>query len=273
MKIHFLGTAAAEGWPGLFCTCDACTKARQLKGKNIRSRFSIMIDEAYKIDFPPDSYYHMLRDGLDFTKIRHLFISHPHSDHLSPIEFEFRGKWFTNLRNDHGFHVYGWQESIDKINEYVVKDGENEPVFHPLTAFEKVDTPDFEVYPLPADHMRPDDKPFIYLFVRKSDGKTFLSAHDTGMFFDDVWDFLKQFHIDIISLDCTHGAGNALHNHLGAQEVLLVKQKMEELKIFDNGIFIVNHFSHNGKWLHEDLEKFFTPHNILVAYDGMEIEY
>ena len=45
MKITFLGTCAAEGFPGLFCKCDTCNKARILKGKNIRSRFSIMINE------------------------------------------------------------------------------------------------------------------------------------------------------------------------------------------------------------------------------------
>ena len=96
MKLRFLGTAAAEGWPAIFCSCPACQKARELKGKNIRSRFSIMIDEAYKIDFPPDSFYHMVRDNLDFTKLKYLFISHPHTDHLAPYEFEFRRKWFTN---------------------------------------------------------------------------------------------------------------------------------------------------------------------------------
>ncbi len=273
MKIRFLGTAAAEGWPGIFCSCDACTRARKLKGKNIRSRFSIMIDEAYKIDFPPDSYYHMIRDGLDYTKVKHLFISHPHFDHLSCEEFDFRRKWFTNLKNDHSLNIYGWSKSIKMIKKSMAEVDENEPIFHSIRAFQKIDTPDFFVYPLPANHMQPTDKPFIYLFVRKCDGKTFLDAHDTGMFFDSVFDFLKNFHIDVISLDCTHGSLSSLNNHLGHQEVLLVKEKLEKLHIFDQGIFIVNHFSHNGKWTHEEFESFFNPHHILVAYDGMEIDF
>ena len=74
MKITFLGTCAAEGFPGLFCKCDTCNKARILKGKNIRSRFSIMINENIKIDFPPDSYYHLLNNNLDYTKLKYLFI-------------------------------------------------------------------------------------------------------------------------------------------------------------------------------------------------------
>ena len=273
MKIRFLGTAAAEGWPAIFCSCPACMKAKELKGKNIRSRFSIMIDDAYKIDFPPDSFYHMIQYQLDYTKLKYLFISHPHTDHLASHEFEFRRKWFTNLRNDRNLHIYGWTKSLTKIKKGMVYSDENEPIYHSLKAFKKIETPDFDVYPLPANHMTPKDKPFIYLFVRKSDQKTFLSAHDTGYFFDEVWDFLKSFHIDVISLDCTHGGGSSLNNHLGHQEVLKVKQKLEELHIFNEGFFIVNHFSHNGKWSHEELESFFKPYHILVAYDGMEIEF
>ena len=28
MKFKYLGTAAAEGWPAMFCSCDACNRAR-----------------------------------------------------------------------------------------------------------------------------------------------------------------------------------------------------------------------------------------------------
>ncbi|HPC76977.1 MAG TPA: carbon-phosphorus lyase, partial [bacterium] len=45
MEIMFLGTAAAEGWPGVFCSCDYCKKARELGGKNIRTRSSVLIEK------------------------------------------------------------------------------------------------------------------------------------------------------------------------------------------------------------------------------------
>ena len=38
MKLQILGTAAAEGIPALFCTCEYCKKARQIRGKEIRTR-------------------------------------------------------------------------------------------------------------------------------------------------------------------------------------------------------------------------------------------
>ena len=34
----------------------------------------------------------------------------------------------------------------------------------------------------------------------------------------------------------------------------------------------VNHFSHNGLCLHRDLEAFFLPRAIKVAYDGLTVE-
>ena len=37
MKITFYGTAAGEGWPGVFCQCELCREARRLGGKNIRT--------------------------------------------------------------------------------------------------------------------------------------------------------------------------------------------------------------------------------------------
>ena len=64
MKIKYLGTAAAEGWPALFCDCPSCQKARELGGKNIRTRAQAVVDGRLLIDFGPDTYLHVIRDGL-----------------------------------------------------------------------------------------------------------------------------------------------------------------------------------------------------------------
>ena len=38
MEILYLGTAAAEGWPALFCGCEICKRARAAGGKELRTR-------------------------------------------------------------------------------------------------------------------------------------------------------------------------------------------------------------------------------------------
>ena len=63
MKLKYLGTAAAEGMPALFCSCENCEKARRLGGKNIRSRSQTMVNDDLIIDYPPDAYAHSVRFG------------------------------------------------------------------------------------------------------------------------------------------------------------------------------------------------------------------
>lgn len=80
MKLTFNGTAAAEGFPALFCECRYCQKARELGVKNIRTRTSCLIDDQYLIDFPPDTYMHVLYGKLKLSKIRHIIVTHSHED-------------------------------------------------------------------------------------------------------------------------------------------------------------------------------------------------
>ena len=52
MKFTFLGTAAAEGWPALFCNCINCKKARELaerESNSTRRAELIKIAESIKI--------------------------------------------------------------------------------------------------------------------------------------------------------------------------------------------------------------------------------
>ena len=76
MKIKFLGTAAAEGIPALFCDCEICERVRRLGGKNIRTRSQALINDDLLIDFPADTYLHVLNYGLELHKINNCIITH-----------------------------------------------------------------------------------------------------------------------------------------------------------------------------------------------------
>ena len=45
MKLTYLGTAAAEGVPALFCRCDFCRYARKAGGREIRTRAGALLDD------------------------------------------------------------------------------------------------------------------------------------------------------------------------------------------------------------------------------------
>jgi phosphoribosyl 1,2-cyclic phosphate phosphodiesterase len=271
MKIKFLGTGAAEGIPALFCTCDNCKHAREHKGKNIRTRFSILIDESYKIDFPPDSYLHMLRYNLDYTKLKYIFITHDHHDHIAEDEFAMMMEYFTNERNLK-INILGNNQIVNMVKKMFWNENAiNMPQLIELKSFDKIETKDYTVTALPADHDSRGES-LIYFFEEKESAKTFLCAHDTGYFDESVWNFLKGKTLDIISLDGTALCFNQTKNHLGFDGIFLVKKRLlEEGIINENTKFIINHFSHNPQMNHEQIEKFVEGKNIIVAYDGMEI--
>ena len=82
MKIQYLGTAAAEGLPALFCDCETCRKAREIGGKEMRTRTQLVVNGKLLLDFPPDTYTHALNYSLKLGQIQHLLITHSHMDHF-----------------------------------------------------------------------------------------------------------------------------------------------------------------------------------------------
>ena len=84
MKIRFLGTAAYEGIPSLFCNCAVCSGARKAGGRNLRSRSQAIVNGELLLDFPADTLWHAQRFGLDWNAIGSCLITHPHSDHFYP---------------------------------------------------------------------------------------------------------------------------------------------------------------------------------------------
>ena len=51
MRLFFLGTAAAEGYPAIFCQCANCHQARLLGGRNLRHRSALLVNDDLLIDF------------------------------------------------------------------------------------------------------------------------------------------------------------------------------------------------------------------------------
>ena len=93
MRIRYLGTAAAEGFPAVFCNCAACKMARELG--ELRTRSQALIDETLLVDLPPETYYHTVRFGIDLSAVSHLLVTHSHTDHFYAQELVNRGYKFA----------------------------------------------------------------------------------------------------------------------------------------------------------------------------------
>lgn len=92
MKLRYIGTGAAEGFPGMFCQCDACVRARKTGGKNIKTRSCAILNDQVLIDLSPDIYTQSLKLGIELWKIKHLIVTHTHQDHLDRFFLSTRAK-------------------------------------------------------------------------------------------------------------------------------------------------------------------------------------
>lgn len=274
MKITYYGTAAGEGWPGVFCQCGICRKARELGGKNIRTRSQALIGNDLLLDLPPDNYMHTLTGGLDLGPVRYLFITHSHSDHFYPWDLECLREPFSHTRKS-PLLVYGNEKVGQEIkNSLGTCGGEEERFFYQSArAFEPIAAGKYEVIPLHARHTKTEE----CLFYQISDGeKVMLYAHDTGWFPDDTMDFLQNQgrKFQLVSLDCTLQKESDGYNHMGLKDAVYQRERLLQEGLADEKtIWVVNHFSHNGGWLHRELEEHAYRDGFAASYDGMEIEF
>lgn len=203
MKFRYLGTAAAEGFPAMFCRCDACEEARRLGGINLRTRSQALIGEDLLLDFPPDTYAHAMRYGLRLDAVKYLFVTHAHCDHFSPDDLTMRGAPYSHRMRQARLNVYG-NDGVEELFERARADMPAEMAesytFVRLRAYTPVQAGAYTVIPLPARHSG-GKEPFI--FAIRGEGKNILYAHDTGMIFGEVFDFLakEKLRFDLVSLD------------------------------------------------------------------------
>lgn len=273
MKIKYLGTAAYEGVPSLFCKCRVCRLSRKAGGRNIRTRSQALVNDDLLIDFPPDTVVHYQQHGFDWEKIEGIIITHNHSDHLYPEDLDMARSDYTHEHRP--IHVYSAISGFDHINSKIehVKNGELK--VHLIRAGERFRVGEYRILPLCADH-GPDTSPVIYSIER--DGKRLLYAHDTGIFPEETFKALgKEGHYDLISLDCTGCTGSPSvyrNNHMCMVTHEEVISRLRSLGAVDDSTrIVVNHFSHNGGQTYDELAEEAEKRGVTVSYDGLEIKF
>ena len=278
MQFQYLGTGAAEGIPAVFCNCQICKEAAKKGGRDIRTRSQAMINDDLLIDLPPDTYMHKLQHGLDLTKVRYLLVTHMHMDHFYPQELTIRGSGYSHDMVSEYLDIYCAKETRDfyfSAAAWEASPDTNRTLnWHVLTPFEPVQFGSYTIVPLPASHMHEGNQPFLY-HITDADGKQVLYLHDSGYYKDEVWDYLKALKtpVDLVSYDGTSGAQETDHgHHMGFSEVFRVHSRMLEEGIVDGHTkCVLNHFSHNGRLMYEDMVKLAEAENMLVSYDGMKL--
>lgn len=277
MKIQYLGTAAAEGWPALFCSCPICAHAREHGGKNLRTRTQAILDGSLLFDFPPDTYSHALQHGLELAKVHTLLVTHSHMDHWFPTDLIHRHEHFG-----HGaqgvLEVYGNQAVKDAFDAHILIDRfKMHPIgdvvkFHVTHGGDRFQSNGWDVTAVPADH---DKREECLVYICKKDGKSVFYGHDTGCNLSgEAWKLVTAERYDLVSLDATMGRKTIGGYHMGLPDVESVLEKLAGLGcVDDKTVKVINHFSHNGEMTHDQLAAWGAERGVLAAYDGMEVEF
>ncbi len=283
MKIQYWGTAAAEGVPGIFCNCEVCRLAREEKGRKLRARSQLLINDDLLVDFGPDTYSNSLKYDYNLTYLKHLIITHPHEDHLYSEELWHRLKGFACEVGTQSLVVHGSEDTLLKLckvdEESKQFQQQDRVIYDVMKPYETRAIGKYLVTPLPAEHGT--KMPFIYLI--EENGKSFLVLNDCGRPSYDVYQYLinRGIVLNAISFDCTYAYRNVLKDfgvadhHMGLLDNVAVKGFMDMSGITDNNtVCIANHFSHQGvdadyHKMCEHAEKY----GFIISYDGLELEF
>lgn len=280
LKIKYLGTAAAERVPAIFCKCEVCEFARKNKGKEWRTQLQTVIDDGeLLIDFPGDSFLHQWQHDIDFNEIEHLLLTHWHGDHLYAEDLALRMSGYgQNL--DKILHVYGSEFTktfYDRAFELEGRFDESRLVYHTIRPYEAIEISRYTIYPIPAQHGNFVEDCLVYAIVDQETGKSLFYTHDTGMPKDEDLNYLaeQQIVFDFVSLDCTgQGFEQSGPVHMSLKENVTLIEKMRAMGLVGEGtIYVASHFSHNGGLNHEAMQTLSEAEGVLTSYDGMEIDF
>lgn len=273
MIVRLLGTAACEGIPSLFCNCELCRRARELGGKEIRTRSQVLVNDDLAIDFPADTYTHMVRSGIDASAISTVLVTHSHFDHFYGGELNNRSDHMAYDMTAPHVSFYANQTVVDMMRGTERYPFRKYADFTAVRPYRTFTAGRYTVTPLPAVHTFPEQS---LLYLLQSDDGTLLYGTDTYCFDDGILPYLAEhgIRLDIACLDSTRGfAEPDVGRHMNAEQVVTLTDRMRRLGILhERSIVVATHFSHNGKGLYADLERFYAPHNILVAYDGLRLQ-
>ena len=275
MKVKILGTAAYERVPAMFCNCPACRAALKEGGKSVRTQAQAILDGCVLTDFGGDNYMHFLNSGEDFSAMRALIITHAHSDHFNKEDLIMRGEPYAHAVTAPKLFICASSECINAIPESA-----KDIIPAVIKPYDSVRFEKYTFTALPAIHSTAE--PLVYII---SDGeKTLFYSLDTGLLQDEAYDFIKKrgFVFDAVISDCTYGLMDMenCHGHMSLKDNLTHRKRLSECGALKDGApWVITHFSHNGLVVngrgvtHDELEKIASRHGMIVAFDGMEIEF
>lgn len=283
MKIIFLGTSAATAMPLPFCNCEVCVEARYRRGKDIRKRSSMVINNDMLIDLGPDSVNACSQYGVDLPNIKYILQTHAHSDHFDAGHFITRHPDY-GTRYSNPVILTASTKTLWAINIMLKAENPNADIFSEkfqkklkitlcVTSLNKpVLLGNYSIVPLDSLH---DIKQESQVYMITYGDKTILYGTDLLSMDRAISDYISptDVHIDLLVLDQTYGKGSNAGGHMDEKQVIKTIDQMRELGgINDKTLIYATHISHEGNPTHDKMQETAKKHGYNIAYDGLILE-
>jgi phosphoribosyl 1,2-cyclic phosphate phosphodiesterase len=271
MRLFFLGTAAAEAYPAMFCECPNCERARSLGGRNLRLRSCLLVNEDLLLDAGPDLAAAAQRHGVRLSRLALLLLTHGHADHLYAHSLTWRAA--ENRRAPlRPLTVYGSPRVIGRLSAELGTEMESmELELKAVSPYQTWQDGAYRLWSYPAHHGPESSGALIYGI---GDGRhSLLYATDTGPWPEEVWQALAGRRFDAVVLEETMGPElDREHDHHDFESFPQTFRRFQRDGLLAPGTpFIAHHISHTNP-PHDELVSRFAPEGITVAYDGLQIE-
>lgn len=277
MRLQFLGSAACESIPGLWCECESCQLATKLGGKNIRRRTAYLVDDHTLVDFGPDANWQVKEFHINLAKVERLLVTHSHADHFSPVELLWRRAAVTPSNRQ--LRLFCNEAVLGDLEDRIHLAGLNscsDLRIEPMVLQPGVPVIDgkLEILPIHASH---GEGECAFNYVLSEAGRNILIANDTGWWPEESWELLRGRKLDVAVIEMSYGiqlpGAFERGKHLGAQSAIAFRDRLAELGAVDSSTRVaMTHISHLIGVSHEELEDYFRPYGIEVGYDGLILE-
>ena len=269
MRLTFLGTGSAEGFPAPFCRCENCEEARRRRGRSLRLRNALLINEDLLLDFNVHLIPACAYQGIVLDRVQTLLVARSQDDHLQVSELFLRKAPYTATPLPM-LEIYGPPHAAALLSSLPSEYAESAR-FH-ANAVVPGDVWARGRYSFVALRAtNGTETPIIYAV---DDGqRRVLHATDTGPLRDETWTAIRGCTYDAVIIDETNGRAGTSSTHLGIDDVIGYRAAFErEGLLRDGGRFIATHFGHGANPCHEDLDDLLRPFGIEVAYDGWQLD-
>ncbi len=254
MKITVLGSGTSQGVPIITCDCDVCHSADP-RDRRLRTSILIETDETtICVDAGPDFRYQMLRANV--KKLDAILITHEHKDHIGGLD-DARPLIFVQKKP---MTIYASREAQEEIKrEYSYAFANEDERYPGAPAFELIDINeepikinDLTIEPIKLKH-----------FILTSYGfriNNFAYVTDLSELSEEA--FRKLENVEYLIIEALRKKEH--YSHINLSQAIDIAQRLNVKKAW------FTHVSHDmGKAADVNPT---LPQNMMLAYDGLEIE-